>query len=240
LALYMSALAVHASAEQKWLAKDYSEWSPAEMDRVLTDSPWAKQASASFGAANPDPRDTPVPLPTPQQAGLPGPRAASDGHWDGGVGRMPRGSPPTITVTVRWDSAVPVRSALFRSHDPGSHDTEHTLAQPEKDYIITVIGLVPARRPATAGSEERNQFDTTRMRAGLMNTARLLRRDKRAIAPEDVQIDEPTGAVRLFFPRTDPITADEKEVTFGTTFGAMRVVQKFRLKDMTYKGKLEL
>jgi hypothetical protein len=57
--------------------------------------------------------------------------------------------------------------------------------------------------------------------------------------PEDVRIDE-SGNVRVFFPKTDAITLEDKEVVFGTAFGSIRVSQRFRLKDMVYKGKLEL
>jgi len=78
------------------------------------------------------------------------------------------------------------------------------------------------------------------MREELMASTKLLPKGQAAIAPEDVKLDEKTGAIHLFFPRTHPITLNDKEVTLSTQFGSMRVVEKFRLKDMTEKGKLEL
>ncbi|MBV9265303.1 MAG: hypothetical protein JO061_03955 [Acidobacteriaceae bacterium] len=136
---------------------------------------------------------------------------------------------PTLPVTVRWDSALPVREALVRSHSAEARDTENTLATRDKYYVLTILGL------GTAGNS-----DKTMLRQGLLNEARLMRHGKKPIMPEDARIDEKTGTIQIFFPKTDPITLDDKEVAFGTVFGTVQVIQRFRLKDMVYKGKLEL
>ncbi|MBV9082557.1 MAG: hypothetical protein JOZ62_07780 [Acidobacteriaceae bacterium] len=224
LVLLVCLCGVPLAAADKWLAKDPAQWTPEEIDRVLSDSAWARQTTAILPSTDEDPRTYPVPLPTPHDAGLAGgvssTSGSSDGHWDGGVGRLPRDGTPTLPVTVRWDSALPIRQALrIRGSEAPS----------EKDYVIAVLGMVPAHQPLTAG-----------MRQGLINQARLMARGKKAIVPEDVEIDDGTGAVRIFFSRTEPITSNDKEVTFGTTFGSMKVIQKFRLKEMMYRGKLEL
>ncbi len=238
LACFTSAL---LNAGQKWMKQDYTRWTPQQGQQILGESPWAKQAPAIYGSTDEDPRNTPAPLPTPAQAGLSDPthgrtpgtlsadgRGADDGKWDGGVGRLPRGSVPKIPVLVRWDSALPVREALLQSHARDLRDSENTLAKPEKDYIITLIGLLPAHN----GSPQIAQ--------GLINAARLMPQNRKSIAPEDVRIDESTGTIQLFFPRTAPITLDDKEVVFTTVFGSMKIIQRFRLKDMLYRGKLEL
>ena len=230
-------------AGEKWAGKDYSQWTAEDAGRVLDDSPWVKHAQAYLGTTDEDARTYPVQAPTPREAGLGG-RSASDGNWDGGVGRMNRGTDPTLPVIVRWDSALPVRQALLRSHAAGVRDTENTLSQPDKYYVIAILGLAPARKSpvdsSTGDDIDRDQFEMTRTRQGLLNQARLMRRDKKAIVPEDARIDPSTGTVQIFFPKTDPIAAADKEVTFGTMFGTIRVTQKFRLKDMMYRGKLEL
>ena len=241
-------------ADQKWQQKNYGDWTPAETDRILGDSPWAKQGTAFFGSTDEDARTFPVPLPTPQQAGLGGPsqtQASTDGRWDGGVGRMPKGGTPTLPLTIRWDSAIPVRQALLLTHDKESRDTEGSLGKPEKDYVITILGLIPGKNAVpretdpfndtpAAPVEPKPQIDIMRTRQGLLAAARLTPKGKPAIHPEDVQVDEATGAVSIFFPKRDPITAADKEVDFETQFGSMKVSQRFRLKDMIYKGKLEL
>jgi hypothetical protein len=237
-----------ASDHQKWLSTDYTQWTSSEREQILNDSPWARQATAFFGTTDEDARTYPVQMPTPRDAGLGG-RAVSDGSWDGGVGRIPRGGTPTLPVTVRWDSALPVREALFASHSPDNRDTEHTLAQPDKYYVIAVIGLARGRQPAPADpdgpdsdavNQQRTPFDMTQTRQGLMNFSRLTVKGKKPIVPEDVRVDEATGRIQVFFPKSDPITMSDKEVYFTTTYGSIKVTQRFRLKDMTYKGKLEL
>jgi hypothetical protein len=50
-----------------------------------------------------------------------------------------------------------------------------------------------------------------------------------------------TGIVVVFaFPKTDAILVDDKDVEFVTKLGQFDVKKKFNLKDMVFKGKLEL
>lgn len=247
-ALAIPAAALSLLASQAWSAKDYTQWTPEEVQRILTASPWAQEAGASFDAAA-TADDTPAapPLPGAAQAGMAGRNGVSDGHWDGGVGRNVRGGMPSLQVLVRWDSALPVRQALLRSADK-----DYDLNQANKDYIITVLGLVPAGTYRRAGrldapstsdtldSTGRDAHDPEEMLEGLMATSRLLPRGLAPIAPEDVKLDPATGAIHLFFPRSQPIRPSNKEVAFSTRFGSMKIAKTFRLKDMVYKGKLEL
>ena len=233
------------AADQKWIQKDYTQWTSSESQQMLSNSPWARQATAFFGTTDEDARTFPVQSPTPRDAGLGG-RSVSDGSWDGGVGRIPKGGTPTLPVTVRWDSALPVREALLKTHAPDLRDTEHTLEQPDKYYVITVIGLAPGRVPLdpdnvnNAANQQRTPFDVTLTRQGLMNQSRLAAKNKKPIVPADVRVDEGTGLIQIFFPKTDPISLSDKEVFFSTSYGSIKVTQRFRLKEMTYKGKLEL
>ncbi len=226
--------------------KDYAAWTTEDAQRVLEDSPWAQRASASFENTDiPEPAPA-APLPGPAQAGMAGSRGVSDGRWDGGIGRNNRGGVPSLSVIVRWDSAGPVRQALARM--PG--EPTYTVEQFQKDYIVTVIGLVPAGRYRGAGhletqsrSGENNGVDPQdpeEMLEGLMSTSKLMPRGKAAIAAEDVKLDAASGAIHVFFPRTAPIDAADKEVLFATRFGSMTINKKFRLKDLAYKGRLDL
>lgn len=226
--------------------KDYTAWTAEDARRVLEDSPWAQRASASF--ENTDVPEAPpaAPLPGPAQAGMAGSRGVTDGRWDGGIGRNNRGGVPSLSVIVRWDSALPVRQALARTQG----ETAYAREQFQKDYIVTVIGLVPAGRYRAAGhletqsrSGESNGVDPQdpeEMLEGLMSTSKLMPRGKASIAAEDVKLDAATGAIHVFFPRTAPIDSADKEVSFATRFGSMTIDKKFRLKDLTYKGRLDL
>jgi hypothetical protein len=104
------------------------------------------------------------------------------------------------------------------------------LNQPKRDYIVTVIGLL-------TNDQSR---DRERVRKELMAAAKLVRAGKPAIRPENIELDAAAGAIEVFFPRTEPISLNDKEVTFELQFGSMRIEKKFRLKPMTYRGKLEL
>jgi hypothetical protein len=48
------------------------------------------------------------------------------------------------------------------------------------------------------------------------------------------------GRILLYFPKSDPITPGEKTVEFRLIAGRTEIRKKFTLKEMEYKGKLEL
>lgn len=220
------------------------KWSVADAQRILNVSPWAQVANATF--ADGDDREPPPPGPTPgaAEAGMAGPRGATDGHWDGGIGKHPTGAMPTLPVLIRWDSALPVRQATLRVGD--FKPVDNALAA--KDYVITMVGLVPAKRYHDAGKLESasNSDDTVdahdpeEMLEGLMSASRLVRHGHPQLAPENVKIDGATGTLHILFPRTDPILPREKDVLFHTRFGSVTIEKVFHLHEMAYDGRLEL
>jgi hypothetical protein len=230
--LLLTALAFAGSAS--WTNKDPAQWTAADIEKILNDSPWAQQAMASFGTPL-EPDDMPVtPPPGASATGMQSGRGVSDGRWDGGIARNTGvGETPSLPITVRWDSALPVRDALSRSQrGAGSAVDERTA----KDYVISVLGLVPAN---TTASPEHPANDPAQIQAFIGNS-RLVPRGEPEIVPESAEIDAATGAVHLFFPRAHAITPADKEVTLFTRFGSVRVQKRFRLKDLMYKGRLEL
>lgn len=240
-------------AAQPW-NKDPSKWKVEDARHILLDSPWAQAANASFGPELSPDDIAPPPLPGAAEAGIAGSKPNSGSNWDGGPGRDTSGRTPTLEVTVRWDSALPVREAILKL--PASDRVEgdlYTAAQAAKDYIITVTGLVPAGRYASAGTLQTTSSsssddndpgwkvqDPEPLLEGVMGTSRLTPRDGAPIRPEDVKLDAATGALHLFFPRSAAISASAKDVTFFTQFGSMHVTRKFRPGDMIYAGRLEL
>jgi hypothetical protein len=236
-------------ASEPW-SKNPQKWTADDARRILTASPWAQQTNAAFGNDDREP-PPPGPLPGAAEAGMAGSRGATDGHWDGGVGKAPRGGVPSLPVLIRWDSALPVRQAsaqlITASGGPMPEATSVTPEQAAKDYIVTLIGLVPAKRYRDQGqlNGNSNSDDTVDARdpeellEGLMAASRLLQRGRPNLAPENVRLDAATGIVHIFFPRANPITAD-KEIAFTTRFGSLTVQRVFRLRDMIYNGRLEL
>lgn len=230
-------------ASQPW-AKDPAQWTPEDTERVLNDSPWSQRAMAAFGQPL-EPDDMPNSPPPGAEGNLPGNnrRGASDGRWDGGVSRnVGTGESPELPVTIRWDSALPIRQALSRSRQDNT-----AAARAGSEYIVTVIGLAPTASSKPAPSQEdagdtpqREPQDPAQIAQAFMSNSRLIVHDKTIIQPDDAKYDPASGAVTLFFSRSAPITLGDKEIVLTTRFGSVRVQKRFRLKDMTYKGQLQL
>lgn len=237
-------------ASEPW-SKDPQKWTTADVERILNSSPWAQTANAAFADAQDNEPPPPGPLPGAEQAGMAGPRGATDGRWDGGVGRTPHGGMPSLPMLIRWDSALPIREAAANVASPAgaSPNTSATTAeQAAKDYVITIIGLVPAKRYRDAGQlsgqsrsdDNVDARDPEELLEGLMANTRLVRRGRPALSPENVKLDGDSGVVHVYFPRTDPILAGEKEVVFTMRFGSLTLQKIFRPINMIYRGRLEL
>ena len=135
-----------------------------------------------------------------------------------------------MSALVRWESAGPVQEAEARLHDlhAGGGSSEVKSEAGEKHYVVSVIGL----RPSGSGQ----------LRDQLLTTTQLVRKNKTPIGPDDVKVKTLEGAneIQFFFPKTSPISQDDKEVTFHTVIGRMTVENKFQLKSMTRNRRLEL
>ena len=88
------------------------------------------------------------------------------------------------------------------------------------------------------GSGSRNDA----LRSQLLDAAQLAPKGKSSIYAQDVQIVGPGGidGVRFLFPRTNPISANDKEVDFILDIRRIKVEEKFKLGDMQYEGKLAI
>jgi hypothetical protein len=178
------------------------------------------------------------------------PRGGSRGGGEGGAS--------SFTVTIRWRSALPVKQAQERSGQTVQPSEKSQKAEAEEtgqEYVIAVMGLPvggPVRRNRRRepesddgdNSESARQLrrDPETVREELMERSQLVRKGKQALAPLDVKISPPDapGEIRFVFPAREPIGLDDKEVSFDAQLGQIRIEKKFKLKDMVYKGKLEL
>ncbi|MGC2657408.1 MAG: hypothetical protein WA324_05490 [Bryobacteraceae bacterium] len=250
LALALTILGVWLYAADPW-SHSALKWNDRDVQRILYNSPWAHGTSANFDileklAAEAD--NTPPDIPIGgENAGLPG----SPHSWDGGVGR-PHSGPPTLPLTIRWESALPVREALRREQSDG----HAAPVQYEKDYAIALIGIWPAAKapekqapdsavlPKVDDPEEtskpQSQPDLGHMREALMGQAHITVPGKDPLTPEYVDLDPATGTITIYFPRNPLLTLNDSEATFRTRFGPMVLEQRFRLRDMVYEGKLAL
>jgi hypothetical protein len=160
-----------------------------------------------------------------QVSGPVGRPGGQGGDRDIGVGREPGGNISVApTVTVRWESALPVRQAAQKLG-------EEPLGADEQHYAVSIAGL-----PSFTLNG-----DPEELKSRLQSDA-YLKKGKKKIAPVDVKVVMRDGnpILLLLFPRTEEITAADKELEVSVRAGDLEIRQKFALKQMTFNGKLEL
>lgn len=242
-------------AAEFWQSKPFSEWSDKDVQKLMTNSPWAKTVSISMGSGG---------------GGGGGQRrggggggggggagaggvgagdSAMNGQVGGGGGGGTRagggggdemggggGGAPQIELFVRWRSALPLKQGIARSkygaEAATSPEAKKFLDTEDKDYVIEVAG-------APAG---RGGGDPDAIKNALKGSATLNIKGKDPIHPEDVQISTQNRRLNAFFlfPKTNPIVEDDKEIEFECKVGETTVKSKFKLKDMTINGKLAI
>jgi hypothetical protein len=187
-------------AGEFWDTKPFTTWSDAELQQLLTDSPWARRITV----------------------GAPGAPAAS------GRGAAEAAAP--IQALISWRSALPMKQALVRSqigaNGTVSAEAKALLDRRELAYVVSVDGL-PSR---LAGSTADIRVDTS-IRAGA----------KPPIGPSE-GLARPSGgnlSLAFVFPRS-PIVLQDNDVEFLTRVGRYEIRRTFTLKDMVFRGQLEL
>jgi hypothetical protein len=165
-----------------------------------------------------------------------------------------------MNLTIRWASAAPIQQALMRQGPLSADELKAVSAATEKYYVITVLGLkFPRPHSSTVDADDTNDNGNNNgnndgngqrgrdrsndaLRAQLLDAAQLAPKGKSSIYAQDVQIVGPGGidGVRFLFPRTNPITANDKEVDFILDIRRIKVEEKFKLGDMQYEGKLAI
>ncbi len=240
------------SAADFWESKPYTDWSDKEVQKLVTNSPWAKKVSATMAASG---SRTPSRSSSDQTAnsggnGFPTARG-SDANATPGFGRpgsdpsvgleqarRADSSAPGVPAIVRWMTAQPLREAQVRAKygkDAESNpDAQEFLArQPKALYLVSVAGLPGLFVGREAGDKAKEQIiaQTTLAAKG----KDPLRPVAVEFAPDGLNID-----VLIGFPKAMPFTIEDQEVEFSSQIGTLKVEQKFKLKDMMFKGKLEM
>jgi hypothetical protein len=237
----MIAVALSLFAEDFWREKLYTQWSEKEVDQILKDSPWAAEISISpeaifsamrgaggGGRAGDDGRGA-------GRGGFPPGRGGAGGGFPGGgfPGGGDRGGGPSLpTMTLLWRSAMPIKQALLRKEMlAGATSTSNapdSLDRTETEYMVVLAGIPMRLAPAPA-DQALEQF--------------VLNVDKqKPLYATRIYLQEHERTVDLFmiFPRTRPIAAQDKEVEVVAKYGFLETKKKFKVKDMMFKGKLEL
>ncbi len=244
-----------------WEKKTYSDWNEKDLKKMFNNSPWAKQVSISMGGGMGGRGGG------GRGGGGRGGGGRGGGRGGGGVGGGGGGDlgggggglgggggglggggggrgggggygggaeRPSMMLVVRWSSSLPIKQAMvkmqFGSEAETSKEAQDMLTRPESHYVLTVSGL-PARMARMAQNPERIQ-----------QSAFLVRKQKPDLGAEHVQVipSEQSVDLHLAFPRTEPITLEDKNVELKLALGPIQVKKKFKLKDMVFDGDLAL
>jgi len=204
-----------------WNEKKAADWTDDEIQQLLNKSPWAKDASIFDSAAH---------------KGLStAPRTAGPSRRSGGrtatSGNAPLpGYPATWKAIVRWESALPVREGMKAARSKDA----------EENYILALIGDIPG---VSVPSDDDEPAERKAKLDNLIENTRLERRDD-PLELQQVKISpktrlSPAGTL-FYFSRVLPIMPEDKQITFVTKDGPLEVKCKFTLRDMFYRGNLEL
>ena len=267
-----------------WEMKKFANWSEKEVRKMLTKSPWTRTATMSVGSLldslGGQVMTAEDQLRRREASDADARQEGADGGVDvflGGPAREVRGQAsrpsrfrPMITLTIRWESALPIKQAVVRtrfgSQGETSKQATDLLKKQESHYVIGVSGVpfpmvVKHSELADTDSQEsppiRERLQEIFDRAKSHSFLRINSRDPIAAEAMRVQEDRAQNVVNaealqseaeadiyFMFPRhrdgEELITLREKEVEFVTQIGPLKVERKFKLKDMVYNGKLEL
>jgi hypothetical protein len=238
LPLLLALLAAAADEEPAWKSKQIPEWSEEDATQVLFDSPWAKTFTPVLTA----PQDTgrkpggigrdlegvgkdAVGLALPGIAARRAAGSASKGG-ESPAGQSTGSSSEPPKLTLRWESAMPVRTAELKVHDNNAPDVD------ESHYAIAVYGI----------PDRMIEGDLQKLGDQLRNEASLKRDGKNDLKPSSVKVFEmAAGRVVLYlFPMSNEITRADHRVEFTAKIGRLDLDQSFLPENMVWQGKLEL
>jgi hypothetical protein len=212
------------AADPSWMTKEVSSWTEQDAVQVLTKSPWVAAATVAI-------------LPPRSEA-----QERDGGRMGGGkaaglealqpsilmgFGKASKGFASTIekrkTLTVRWESALPIRSAEKKAR-------EDAPTWEGNYYAISVYGV--------PGLEDRRTLPVE-----LTKGALLKRSGKKDVKPARVEViltDEKLATLVYLFPRTEELTKQDRQIWFTAQIGQLFLEQEFDAGEMQLQGKLEL
>jgi hypothetical protein len=223
------------AADPTWKSKPAAQWTEEDAKQVLAASPWAKEIRATLtrrltedqlreGGQMAQPRGVGNEGVDPKGSG---PKVSPNVFTGpGGNDRGSRSLPQSITLRLRWESALPVPLAEFKSHgvEPPAMEGD--------GYRIAVYGVPGANFKG----------DPEELGKPLKNLAALKRAGKKDVRPVRVEVfQREDGLVVVYlFPLSAEISKKDRQLQFEAQIGRIVVAQTFELSEMEFLGKLEL
>jgi hypothetical protein len=184
--------------------------------------------------------------------------------WQMGIDNGTPGTPSAI-VTLLWQSALPVKRAMYGPGESTDQNSKALLDRVEPYYLLHMSGVPNSYRA---------KMDINKLKAATT----LKVKGREPLHPSEVQIFEaaPTPLtqqappaplvihqlpiivknfqasgtapilvsqstdVYFAFPKSAGIKVEDQEMEFETNVGGLILKRKFKLKDMVYEGKLEI
>ena len=201
------------------------------------------------------------------QSGGPG---GGQGGGGGGFGRPSSsgGHRQRVPLTIRWYSALPIKQAIVKTRFGSEVDTSRQAAEllkeEEANYIVGVSGVpifMLVRSDGLSDSDSEEQPPIRERLKEIFDQAKsesfLKIKGREPIAAEAVHVQggleqnavdaealRSAADIYFMFPRQgeggELITLKDKKVEFVTQIGSLKAKRKFKLKDMVYRGKLDL
>ncbi len=202
-----------AAAKQFWDDQPPENWTKDQIDQLLNSSPWAQKAAVNFNGG-------------PGGAGgflYGGALSPSDRVIYEGAGAE-KNQIGAMRAVVRWESAKPLCLAQKRTPDGA------------KDFFI--VGLTGDFPDVAKPRPDEDPSAAEQRQEMLRQYTKLERKGDGPIYLDHIQSVK--DGEWFFFSRLDGIKASHKEITFTARLGPLEFKSKFTLKDMMYRGKLEL
>lgn len=230
LSVLALALALALIAADFW-TKPYADWSEKELQQMINDSPWADRMQVETG-----------------QRGV--------------IAKSDDGKPPvqgnlTVPITVIWQTALPVKLALYGKQADSNPQAKQLLDREETQHVLRLVGFPGNVRQAASDIEKLTAATVIKIKGKPDMHPAEIQLSAPPAPPKGAPGGGPGGApgggkgfggpggfgggnfdIYMAFPKT--ITLDDKEFEFQTKIGAMNIRKKFKLKDMVYNGKLEM
>ncbi|MGC2661204.1 MAG: hypothetical protein WA324_24900 [Bryobacteraceae bacterium] len=211
-AVWTPAAMAGSASSDFWNSESPDQWTKEEVERLTTNSPWARPVSAV------------VPVYSADSGPTPGDRR----NQRSGRGQSrPATPPPQFPGTVRWASAKPIQQALHLKLPAVFSDY----------YVISVSGLPVIGGYSSGGSASdtspEHAFDALKQ----VTYLEIKRQDP--INPGEVYQDpNESSAIYFGFLHQFLDFTSAKTATFSTSMGPLEVKVKFNLKEMKYHGEL--
>jgi hypothetical protein len=205
-----------APAGEFWNTKKPEDWSEEEIQEILTRSPWAKEGAVSvFGGSGGSLLNRNGAMNRSGNMSSSGRQRASTTQTQSGDSVDLR-----YKAIVRWQSALPIREALKEKPRPGLADS----------YILAVVGDLAMADPEADEAQHESRLD-------MMKQSTKLEKHGGSIPLMNLETVKNVGTL-FYFSRAE--TIKDGQVTFSTRLGPVEVKCKFTVKEMMYRGKLEL